>query len=336
MAQKNKLLIIAGPTAVGKTALAVKLARRLNGELISADSRHVYRGLDIATGKDISPASFLVIENRRLNIKNNNFTVGYRKKMGIPVWLVDLTDPGFIFNPADFRRLAGLVITDIRKRSKIPIVVGGTGFYIKTLISPMESLDIPPDYKLRKKLEPVTVEKLSGILRQINPVRFKKMNQSDRHNKRRLIRAIETSGINYSTNAPVTSDDWMMLYLTASKKILHQLINLRVKKRLTEDVLSEIKKLMERRLDERLPALSAIPYPQFFKYLKKGKNLTPDQLKAIVQKWKIEEFNYAKRQLTWFNKMKKEFKNKVLEFDISEPDYDVKIVERADKWYTRN
>src|SRR3972149_6084922 len=174
------MLVIYGPTATGKTTLAIELAQKYNGELISADSRQVYRGLDIGTGKV-------------------SFTSKIGKHQGF--WIVDdvkihgfdLVNPGQRFSVADFLTFANSSIVQTIKLNKLPIIVGGTGFYIKALINGIGSIGIPLNPKLRQQLEKLSTTDLYQKLLEINPKRAQSMNDSDRKNPRRLIRAIEIS-----------------------------------------------------------------------------------------------------------------------------------------------
>ncbi len=160
----KKLLVICGPTATGKTKLAAFLAKKIDGELISADSRQVYRGNDAETNKERPP--------------------------GVRIWLYDVVDPGEAFSVSHWVKLARAAISDIRKRGKVPIIVGGTGLYIKALLEPFATIDIPPDKKLREKLKSASVKELQDML---DTETLTSMNQSDRNNPRRLIRKIETA-----------------------------------------------------------------------------------------------------------------------------------------------
>ena len=200
----KQLLIICGPTATGKTALALHLAKKFGGELISADSRQVYRGMDIGTGKDIDQKSKIKNQNEKLNpsftsplIKgrrggvNKKFTVGFRNKDEVPIWLVDIVEPDYVFNVGEFKQLAEAVIQDIWQRGKLPIIVGGTGLYVRALLRPWDGIFIPPNASLRQKLDKLTVEELQTELKKNTSEKFESMNHSDRFNPRRLVRAIE-------------------------------------------------------------------------------------------------------------------------------------------------
>jgi len=160
----NKILVISGPTATGKTQLAFKLAKKFNGELISADSRQVYKGMDIGTGKEWGD---------------------------VPIWGYDIVEPNQEWSAAHFVKLAEKLIPEIQSRGKLPIVVGGTGLYISNLLNPPETLNIPPDKKLRKELEKLSVAELQDRLKKADSKRFYGMNESDQQNPRRLVRAIE-------------------------------------------------------------------------------------------------------------------------------------------------
>lgn len=151
-----KILVICGPTATGKTALAARIAKKFNGELVSADSRQVYVGRDLETNKE---------------------------RPNVPIWLYDVVNPGEEFSVSHWVRLAKAAIADIRKRKKLPIVVGGTGLYIRALLRPLDTIDIPPDKKLRRRH--LSVKELQKMIPRGN------MNNSDWHNPRRLIRKIE-------------------------------------------------------------------------------------------------------------------------------------------------
>src|SRR3989344_8265060 len=157
----SKLLIITGSTASGKTELGIDLAKKYDGEIVSADSRQVYKGMDIGTGKDIpSSSGFHPLKT------DTNFSVGFRMKDSIPIWLVDIVPPDFQFNLGDYKRLANLVIQDIWSRNKLAIVVGGTGLYIKSLVMPLDNISIPPDLKLRQELNNLPLTKLQQMLKE--------------------------------------------------------------------------------------------------------------------------------------------------------------------------
>ena len=166
----KKVIVILGPTASGKTAVGVKLAKALKGEIVSADSRQVYRGMDVGTGKDLAE---------------------YGK---IPYHLIDVADPQEIFDLAQYQKLAFEAINDILRRGKLPIVAGGSGLYLQALVDGYQLSTVKPDAKLRAGLEQKTLAELQKILAKQNKIFFAKLNNSDRNNKRRLIRYIEITG----------------------------------------------------------------------------------------------------------------------------------------------
>lgn len=169
--QERKILVIVGPTAVGKSALAVEIARKFNGEIISADSRQVYRGLDVGTGK-----------------------ITKEEMRGVPHHLLDVASPRRQFSSAEYQKMAREKITEIFSRSKLPLIVGGTGHYLDAALGRVAIPEVAPNLALRKKLEKKTAEELFGLLKQADPKRAKNI---DTHNPRRLVRAIEIAAANF-------------------------------------------------------------------------------------------------------------------------------------------
>lgn len=223
-----KLLVICGPTATGKTALAADLAKKFNGELISADSRQVYRGMDLVTGKDMPH---------------------------MPIWLYDVVDPDEQFSVSQWVTRANAAIADIEKRNKLPIVVGGTGLYIQALLAPFDSIDIGPDLQLREKLKNVSIHELQGMILRGS------MNESDWNNPRRLLRRIEISHargpLAKLQGVPLRKEDILMIGLTAAKSVLNKRIDERIQKRMQNGLEKEVALLLSR-YDKNLPSMSAI------------------------------------------------------------------------------
>jgi tRNA dimethylallyltransferase len=352
----NKLLIICGPTATGKTDLAVKLAKKYNGEIISADSRQVYRGMDIGTGKDIPRNSKLRTprprrgeaeggQNSKLparrcyassvaggQFKIKNYAIGYRFLDNIPIWLVDICQPDQEFSVAHFVKFAKLVIEYIWQRNKLPIVVGGTGFWIKALISGVGSLGIPPNWKLRQQLNNETTEQLRKILKETCPERLRGMNQSDKNNPRRLIRAIEITKTQNSKlktqnhNLKVKADNLLIIGLkTKNNQSLYQRIDRRVNRRIQQGAEKEVKELLKKGYYFDLPSFSATGYRLWQEYFEGKKSL-----KDIVQRWKYDEHGLARRQLTFFKKDKR-----LDWFDIDKKSWYEKIEILVGQWYSK-
>lgn len=291
--RQQKIIVILGPTASGKSGWAVRLAKKFNGEIISADSRQVYKGMDIGTGK-ITP-----------DTKNSsNFSTGRAKKKytfthkGIPHYCIDVASPKKRFTVAQYKNLAEVSIKRIFKKNKLPILCGGTGFYIQTVIDDIAIPEVPPDWKLRKKLAQKTTKDLYRILKKFDPKRAKTI---DKNNPRRLIRAIE---IVMKTKKPVpvlkkNSPPYSVLIIGIKKpfQALKKLINKRLLKRLGQGMVAEVKKMKKsgvswQRLDE-----FGLEYRWITKYLQK--KISYEEMVEKLQK-DIEHF--AKRQMTWFKR----------------------------------
>ncbi len=293
----KKLIVILGPTSSGKSELAVKLAKKINGEIISADSRQIYRGMDIGTGK-ITP-----------DTKNSsNFSTGQVKKKyifthkGIPHYLLDVASPKRKFTVVQYRKLALRAINKVFKKNKIPILCGGTGFYIQAVVDGIIIPEVPPDWKLRKKLEKKTVKELFNQLKKLDPQRAKTI---ERKNKRRLIRALE---IVMKTKKPVPSlkknplpYPALIIGIKKEKEELKKLINKRLLKRLKQGMVAEVKKLRKSGVSWKRLEEFGLEYRFISQYLQK-KLKSKDEMVNFLQK-EIEHF--AKRQLTWFKRDKR-------------------------------
>ncbi|MBI5358936.1 hypothetical protein HZB69_04925 [Candidatus Amesbacteria bacterium] len=202
----DRVLVICGPTAAGKTKLALALAKEFDGELISADSRQVYIGNDQETGKDKD----LIGDSR--------------------IWLYDVVKPGEEFSVSQWRKLALQAIEDILARNKLPIVVGGSGLYIKSLVQNLEDVDAPRDMKLRNSNK--SVSELFDYLKSINPKKAESLNNSDKNNPRRLIRAIEIlKGVPLQGSEGRPLYKFVQIGLTAPKEELVKRIKERVRQR---------------------------------------------------------------------------------------------------------
>ncbi len=279
-----KILIICGPTATGKTALAAKLAQQFNGELISADSRQVYKGMDIVTGKD--------------------------RPGGIVIHGLDLVEPDQDFSAAHFVGYASDWINQISWKGKLPIIVGGTGLYINSLVNPPQTLTVKPDWQLRKKLEEKSVKDLQEQLEKIDKTRWQIMNHSDRLNPRRLIRTIEVAQSNCGKIETAPKYACLWIGLAADKDALDQQIETRVNSRIKQGAIKEWEEL-KTKYPVNLPSMSGIGYKQL-----------PD-----VDKWIKAEQQYARRQMTFFKK------NKQINWFNS--DQEGNIVKLVNAWYTK-
>ena len=289
--------------------------------------------MDIGTGKDIEKKSKIKNQKSKLRIKNQKYTVGYRLKEGIPVWMVDVVRPDQEFNVHDYQTLAEIVISDIEKRGKLPIIVGGTGLYIKALTEYSINIDVPPDPDLRRELSLMSVGQLQEKLINLDKARFDRMNHSDKLNPRRLIRSIEIvsfgiknhfNTVKYLSKKISADTDALKIGLSADINFLFKQIDRRVEKRLKEGITLEIQKLLKSGYGWDLPSMSGLGYRQFRDYTD-GKGKLDD---AIV-KWKLEEKKYMKRQMTWFKADKR-----INWFNISLNNFKAEIDEIVRKWYT--
>lgn len=310
----KKILVICGPTATGKTSLALKLAKKFKGEIISADSRQVYKGMDIATGKDIS---------------QGQWRKDHWQLKGIPLWLLDIIEPNEEFSAAPFADLAWEKIRDIWRRGKLPILVGGTGFYIKAIMEEIPSKGIPPNWPLRKELELKSKEALFEELAELDSSRAGQMNASDKQNKRRLIRAIEIARWRIENRLgeplPSTQFDSLMIGLKAPLKFLYQKIDQRVEEHLKLGAEKEIKALLKKGFTWSFPSMTALGYREWQARFEGQATLTD-----VLTRWQFDEHAYARRQMTWFKKNKK-----IKWFDISRQGWENRVEKKVAIWYTQ-
>lgn len=302
----KKILIISGPTATGKTDLAIKLAKKFNGVLISADSRQIYREMDIGTGKD-HPKDF------KIN-------------------LVDLITPDLSFSVAQYQRLALQKISEIHSKNKLPIIVGGTGQYIDSLINPDKSTySIKPNNFLRFFLNKLSTLTLQKIYRYMDRRAFDALNNSEQHNPHRLIRKIEiklNNIFNKKNSLPScqrgVGGDWDILHLslTAPTSFLYPRVDSRVQKRLEMGLLDEIKKIVKK-YSWSAPGLNTLAYKEFKEYF-----LNQKFLETCIEKWRFDEHAYVRRQITWFKKQKD-----IVFIDISNSKYINHTLLAVKKWY---
>lgn len=312
----KKLLIILGATSTGKTDLALKLAKKFNGELISCDSRQVYVGLDIGTGK--MPSKF-----RSLKMKSGEWIVD-----NISIYLYDVYNPKKQYDVARYITKAEKVLEQIQKSGKLPIIVGGTGLYLKGLLYGFSNLGIPINLNLRKKLEKLSLQELQNKLQEIDVKKWDKMNNSDRQNTRRLIRAIELVVMEPQKrfniyDLRIKNADILKIGLTLQRDILYERIDERVKKRIKMGMVEEAKNLHRAGLSLKRMRQLGLEYGVLADYLKK--KITNEELIKILQR-KIHA--YARRQETWFKK-----EQQVSWFDITKKNYVTKVENLVAKWY---
>lgn len=272
------IVVIVGPTASGKTALSIKLARRFRGEIISADSRQVYRGMDIGTGK-----------------------ISHREMLGVPHYMLDVASPTRTFTAARYQKEGKKIIKKILTRGKLPIVVGGTGFYIDSLLYDYALPSVKPNPALRRKLEKKSAAELFKQLQKLDPQRAKAI---DPHNPRRLIRALE---IILSTKKPVPNRDealarksnheTLKIGLSPAASILKKNIATRLQKRLKQGMIREVESLHAHGVSWQRLDNFGLEYRYVSRYLR-GMLSRKDMIAAIEK----ESWQYARRQMTWFKR----------------------------------
>ncbi len=328
----KKILVVCGLTATGKTALGLRLAKKFNGELVNADSRQVYRGMDIGTGKEVDKSSIF-----HLQFSIGDKKVGYRCIGGIPIWLLDVVWPDYRFSVADYIEVAVPAIKDIWQRNKLPILVGGTGFYLRSLLGGIETIGVAPDPKLRRKLEKLTLVKLQKRVKKINPNRFNRMNHSDQNNPRRLIRAIEVASKNNKDNPNkiaafgLTRETVFWLGLKLPLKKLDKKIAQRVEKRLSAGVEKEIEELLKKFSFTDSVLGETIGYQEWQRYFSSSQEGREEILPEIIDNWRRAERQYARRQMVWFKKNKQ-----INWFSADEKDLFFKVAKRVEQWYIKN
>jgi tRNA dimethylallyltransferase len=273
------LLVITGPTASGKTSLAVNAASRLDGEIISADSRQVYRGMNIGTGKDY-----------------NEYFIDGRQ---MPVHLIDIADPGYKYNVFEYQRDFKGVYNDLRRRDIFPIVCGGSGLYIDSIISGYRMFEVPPDSGLRAQLEKKSIEELGEILRSFKSLH----NITDLDTKKRVIRAIEIEYFNNSksdTQSTFPALRSLLIGVSIEREARRKSITRRLNQRLNSGMVEEVKELLEKGVSEEAMIYYGLEYKYITLYLA-GKTGYDDMVKGL----EVAIHQYAKRQMTWFRGMEK-------------------------------
>jgi tRNA dimethylallyltransferase len=274
MTKKPKVIAIVGPTSAGKTSLSIELAKRFNGEVISADSRQVYRGLDIGSGK-----------------------VTKVEMDGVPHHLIDVADPKDIYTAANFVTDAKTAISDIVSRGKLPIIAGGTFFYLDLLKGKMNIAAVVPNPALQAELEKMSTEQLSARLRELDNVRAADI---DHKNRRRLIRALEI--IDSLGKVPpqkeVQNDyDWLTIGIDIEKEVLNERIEKRIHLRLENGMIEEVDGLIASGISINRLQDFGLEYRYLTKYL--IKELSYDEM---VNQLFAKSRQFAKRQKTWLKR----------------------------------
>jgi len=271
------LLVILGPTASGKTTLAVQLAQRLNGEIISADSRQVFRGMDLGTGKDLQEYG------------------------DVPYHLIDIAEPGDEFSVFNFQQLFTQAFEDIRRRQRLPILAGGSGLYLQAALQGYRFVEVPENPQLRASLESLTDEQLQERLLES---RENLHNTTDLADRQRLIRAIEIAeGEKEQGNQTVhlPEIDPFVIGIRWDRQVLRQRITRRLRQRLDEGMVDEVESLLKRGVSPEVLDFYGLEY-RFLSLLVCGELSRND----MFQKLNSAIHQFAKRQDTWFRRMERQ------------------------------
>jgi tRNA dimethylallyltransferase len=306
-----KLIVILGPTASGKTDLALKLAKKFNGEIVNADSRQIYRGMDIGTGK-------VEAEKRRTKRGKTQIVA-----QGVSHYLIDVVNPGEEFTLADYKKMAVAAIGNIIKRGKTPFLVGGTGLYIQAVMDNLEIPTVPPNKKLRVKFErEIAKAKESRIENRESRIVekwYKKLLKLDlgaakvvdKNNPRRISRALEVClaiGKPFSKLRERGEQlfDTLQIGITLPRGKLYGRIDKRVDWMVEHGLIEETRRLMKK-YDPILPSMSGIGYKEIGEYLECQMSNVKCQkvLEEAIQKIKYRTHDYARRQMTWFRRDKR-------------------------------
>lgn len=300
---RPKIVVIAGPTAVGKTRLGIELALRHNGEVVNADSRYLYRGMDIGVAKPD------IVERR-----------------GVPHHLIDICDPAGDMSLATYQELAMRAIASVLARGRLPLLVGGTPLYINAVVEGWQIPRVPPHPEIRARLEAEAAEhgpeRLTDRLREVDPVAAERSGR----NLRRVIRALEIYEV---TGRPMSAQEGkgpppfnaLELHLTMPREALYAAIDRRVDDQIERGLVEEVRRLLEGGLSPDAPSMSSLGYRQLVPYLEGRLSLA----EAIAQ-IKRDTHRYVRHQETWLRR-----NPRLIPVDVTEPDW----IERASSLVTR-
>ncbi|MBI3952407.1 MAG: tRNA (adenosine(37)-N6)-dimethylallyltransferase MiaA [Candidatus Doudnabacteria bacterium] len=289
----NKLIVILGPTSSGKSSLAIKLARKFSGEIISVDSRQVYKGMDLGTGK-VPISHFL---RSKKSAKSSTPAKAGIYSGGVRHHLLDIASPKKQFTVSDFKRLAFRSVEQIQRQNKIPFLVGGSPFYIYSVIDNLQIPEVKPNLKLRKQLAKKSLAELFRMLKRFDPKRAKNI---DKNNPRRLIRAIEivkATGRPVPHPSPLNPQPCLILGIKKAPEELKKLIKIRLESRLKQGMVSEVKKLLKAGVSHKRLFELGLEYRYISEYIL-GK-LTYQKMKEQLFRAIIK---FSKRQMTWFKR----------------------------------
>jgi tRNA dimethylallyltransferase len=280
MESTPKIIVIVGPTASGKSDYAVKIAKKVKGEVISADSRQVYRGMNLGTGK-----------------------ITTKEMCGIPHHLIDVVNPWNIFSVSRYKTIGRKIIKDIIKRGKTPIICGGTGHYVEALVEGLIIPEVKPDKKLRKSLENKTTKELFLLLKKIDSKRAETI---DQHNPRRLVRAIEIAthlGCVPKKQYDPLPYETAWIGILKDTEILKKRIHIRLLSRIKKGMIKEIQNLHNGKMGRPVSWKKLDDFGLEYRYVSRYLRglITKEEMITQLEK---EIIDYAKRQNTWFKRNK--------------------------------
>lgn len=301
---QNKIIAVAGPTASGKTALAVEIAKAVGGEIVSCDSMQIYKGLSIGTAKPDKA-----------------------EMQGIPHHMIDFVEPERRYSVADFVEDARACIDDILRRGKIPVIAGGTGLYMDSVLNNISFADFDSDPQFREEMRELAGNKgndaVHSLLQKADPEAAEKIHPN---NVRRVIRALEVCKVTGKTFTQVNREsvrdavyDALIIGIDRDREKLYERINLRVDIMLEKGLLAEVKELWGKGIGADTTAMQAIGYKELVEFLD-GRCTYAD----AVEKIKMESRRYAKRQLTWFRR-----NPEILWFDADREGFYEKVFEKC-------
>ena len=281
---KPKVVVIVGPTASGKTAVSIELAKKINGEIISADSMQIYKYMDIGTAKPTLD-----------------------EMQGIKHYMLDVVMPDETFNVAKYKSMAESAIEEILKKGKVPIIVGGTGLYVNTLVDGIEFADVPGDDEYRNELiEKGYREGAMSIYKELEKVDSESAKKIDPNNIRRVARALEIYKVTGKTKTQLDIEsrkevkyDYRLFGMEWDRETLYNRIDLRVDKMIEAGLIDEVRNVTEK-FKISNTAVQGLGYKEVIEFL--NGNISYEEM---IEKLKLETRHYAKRQLTWFRRDKR-------------------------------
>jgi tRNA dimethylallyltransferase len=289
-----KLIVLLGPTASGKTSWSLDVAKKIEGEIISADSRQIYKRMDIGTAKEPGDWKWRTGWNQ---LPRKTYMID-----DVPHHMMDFLDPGKRFTVAEFREKALKYVKMSHANKRVPMVVGGTGLYIQSLVDNFSIPKVAPNQKLRDGFGEKTTEELVLLLTQLDPAGAVSI---DTNNRRRLIRALEVcifTGVPWSEQQKKGEQlfDTLQIGIRVERNVLYNRINMRVDDMMKQGLLEEVEALVKRGYPWHLPSMSGVGYRQFRGYLDGSKTLD-----ETIELLKRDTRRYARRQLTWFRRDKR-------------------------------